>query len=122
VRAACEVLRDLPAPRLLVLGDMGEVGDQGPQFHAEVGAYARSLGIDRLLALGELSRSAVSAFGVDQGRAQHFESMDALKAALETALADTKSVLVKGSRFMKMERAVSAIEQISSAQGEAACC
>ena len=122
VRAACEVLRDLPGPRLLVLGDMGEVGDQGPQFHAEVGAYAQSLGIDRLLALGELSRSAVSAYGSAQGSAQHFDSMDALQAALESALADTHSVLVKGSRFMKMERAVAAIEQIASAQGEAACC
>ncbi|MFM6990028.1 MAG: UDP-N-acetylmuramoyl-tripeptide--D-alanyl-D-alanine ligase [Rhodoferax sp.] len=118
VRAACEVLRDLPGPRLLVLGDMGEVGNQGPQFHAEIGAYAQSLGIDRLLALGELSQSAVQAF---EG-AQHFDSMEALNAALEAALAGTNSVLVKGSRFMKMERAVAAIQQIASTQGEAACC
>ncbi len=118
VRAACEVLRDLPGPRLLVLGDMGEVGNQGPEFHAEVGAYARSLGIDRLLALGELSQSAAQAF---EG-AQHFDSMEALNTALETALAGANSVLVKGSRFMKMERAVAAIQHIANAQGEAACC
>jgi UDP-N-acetylmuramoyl-tripeptide--D-alanyl-D-alanine ligase len=53
VRAAIDVLAELPGPRLLVLGDMGEVGDQGPQFHAEVGAHARARGIETLLTLGE---------------------------------------------------------------------
>ena len=56
-RAAIDVLADLPAPQLLVLGDMGEVGDQGPQFHAEVGDYARARGIPQLLTLGEQSRA-----------------------------------------------------------------
>jgi UDP-N-acetylmuramyl pentapeptide synthase len=122
VRAACDVLRDLPGPRLLVLGDMGEVGTQGPQFHAEIGAYAMSVGIEHLLAVGELSQSAVRAFGGSQHAAQHFDSMDALNAALELVLHKTSSVLVKGSRFMKMERAVAAIQEIASQQGESACC
>jgi UDP-N-acetylmuramoyl-tripeptide--D-alanyl-D-alanine ligase len=122
VRAACDVLRDLPGPRLLVLGDMGEVGNQGPQFHAEIGAYAKAQGIEQLLALGELSQSAVSAFGAGQGKAQHFQSIEALNVALESALAVANSVLVKGSRFMKMERAVAAIQHIANTQGEAACC
>ena len=49
VRAAIDVLAGLPGPRWLVLGDMGEVGDQGPAFHAEVGAYAQQRGIEQLL-------------------------------------------------------------------------
>jgi UDP-N-acetylmuramoyl-tripeptide--D-alanyl-D-alanine ligase len=100
VRAAIDVLAGLPGPRLLVLGDMGEVGDQGPGLHAEVGAYARGRGIDRLYTLGELSRGMG---GV------HFESMEALQAAVRLHLPAVQSVLVKGSRFMKMERVVQSI-------------
>jgi UDP-N-acetylmuramoyl-tripeptide--D-alanyl-D-alanine ligase len=99
-RAAVDVLAELPGPRLLVLGDMGEVGDQGPQFHAEVGDYARERGIERLYTLGEQSAAM---------RGTHFESVEALNAAVLAALPDTRSVLVKGSRFMKMERVVQAI-------------
>lgn len=100
VRAAIDVLAELPGPRLLVLGDMGEVGDQGPQFHAEVGVYARERGIEQLFTLGEQSVAM-------QGR--HFGDIDALNAAVRTALGGAASVLVKGSRFMKMERVVETI-------------
>lgn len=99
-RAAIDVLAELPAPRLLVMGDMGEVGDQGPAFHAEVGAYARERGIEQLFTLGE------QAAGM---RGTHFADVDALKAAVLAALPRVESVLVKGSRFMKMERVVEAI-------------
>ena len=102
VRAAIDVLAELPGPRLLVLGDMGEVGDQGPQFHAEVGQYARERGIEHLLTLGEQARAM-------QG--EHFEGIEALNAAVLARLAKVESVLVKGSRFMKMERVVEAIQQ-----------
>ena len=102
VRAAIDVLAACPAPTLLVLGDMGEVGAQGPQFHREVGAYARSRGIGALYALGEASREAVAAFG--EG-ARHFASPEELQAALPAAA----TVLVKGSRFMRMERVVAAL-------------
>jgi UDP-N-acetylmuramoyl-tripeptide--D-alanyl-D-alanine ligase len=105
VRAAIDVLAELPGPRLLVLGDMGEVGDQGPQFHAEAGAYARERGIEELFALGAQSARAVQAFGA--GR--HFEEIGALNAAVQEALSRAASVLVKGSRFMKMERVVEAV-------------
>jgi UDP-N-acetylmuramoyl-tripeptide--D-alanyl-D-alanine ligase len=86
----------------LVLGDMGEVGAQGPHFHREVGAYARERGIGALYGMGEASREAVAAFG--QG-ARHFATADHLRAALPAAA----TVLVKGSRFMRMERVVAAI-------------
>jgi UDP-N-acetylmuramoyl-tripeptide--D-alanyl-D-alanine ligase len=102
VRAAIDVLAELPGPRLLVLGDMGEVGDQGPQFHAEVGNYARERAIERLFTLGEQS--------VAMG-GEHFTSIDDLNAAVRAQLPHAGSVLVKGSRFMKMERVVEAIQQ-----------
>jgi UDP-N-acetylmuramoyl-tripeptide--D-alanyl-D-alanine ligase len=105
VRAALAVLAELPGPRLLVLGDMGEVGAQGPAFHTEAGAEARAAGIDHLYAIGELARFAVAAFP----GARHFESIDALNAAVLHVLPQTSSLLVKGSRFMRMERVVEAV-------------
>ncbi|MEP7302876.1 MAG: bifunctional UDP-N-acetylmuramoyl-L-alanyl-D-glutamate--2,6-diaminopimelate ligase MurE/UDP-N-acetylmuramoyl-tripeptide--D-alanyl-D-alanine ligase MurF [Caldimonas sp.] len=102
-RAAVDVLATLPAPRWLVLGDMGEVGSQGPAFHREVGAYARQRGIESLWAAGPKSASTVAAF--DGARA--FASVEALLVALDEAPAFA-SVLVKGSRFMRMERVVAA--------------
>ena len=108
VRAAIDVLAELPGPRLLVLGDMGEVGNQGPQFHAEVGAYAHDRGIESLFTLGELSRHAHQAFGPQRG--QHFADMVGLQGAVAAVWRSAGSILVKGSRFMKMERVVEALQ------------
>ncbi len=106
VRAAIDVLAELPGPRLLVLGDMGEVGDQGPAFHAEVGAHARALGVEQLFTLGTQSAHIAQSFG--SGR--HFgDDLAALNAAVTGALSEVASVLVKGSRFMQMERVIEAI-------------
>lgn len=102
VRAAIDVLAACPAPTVLALGDMGEVGAQGPEYHREVGAYARSRGIGALYALGQASRTAVEAFGAG---ARHFASPQALAAALP----EKGTILVKGSRFMRMERVVAAL-------------
>ena len=111
VRAAIDVLADLPAPHLLVLGDMGEVGDQGPEFHAEIGEYAAERGIETLLCMGELMRYGAAVFP----GARHCGGIEALNACVLADLAQYRSVLVKGSRFMKMERVVDAITA-SSAQ------
>lgn len=123
VAAAIEVLAELPAPQLLVLGDMGEVGDNGPQFHAEAGALAQQAGIAHFFALGDQSAFAASAFG---SGARHFDSMAALEQAVCAVLPKVGSVLVKGSRFMKMEQVVQSIEACADKkQGnceEAACC
>ncbi len=102
VRAAIDVLATAPAPRTLVLGDMGEVGSEGVAFHEEIGAYAHAHHIDRLFTLGTLARHATQAFG--QG-AMHFDDMDKLTAVITGVSAGT-SILVKGSRFMQMERVV----------------
>ncbi|MBU3738994.1 MAG: UDP-N-acetylmuramoyl-tripeptide--D-alanyl-D-alanine ligase [Rhodoferax sp.] len=106
VRAAIEVLASLPAPRLLVLGDMAEVGEQGPAFHAEAGALARQHGIEQVFTLGDLSSHTAQAFGA--GR--HWPDIGALQQAVCAQLPQLGSLLVKGSRFMRMERVVEAVE------------
>jgi len=106
VRAAIDVLAGLAPPTVLVLGDMGEVGEQGAAFHREVGAYARSAHLSHLFVLGELSRHAAEAFG--QGAA-HAGSLDALLAMVREHDRAGTTLLVKGSRFMRMERVVAAL-------------
>ena len=97
VLAAIDVLAALPGPRWLLLGDMGEVGAQGPQFHAEVGAHARQRGIEHVWTAGTLAAHA--------GAERHFENVAGLLQALPHG-PEAASVLVKGSRFMKMEQVV----------------
>jgi murE/murF fusion protein len=117
VRAAIDVLAHLPAPRALVLGDMGEVGANGPAMHREVGAYARERGIDILFTLGTAARDTATAFG--QG-AHACETVEEIVAELRSRA--PRAVLVKGSRFMRMERVVKAFlstgGQVSQAQGD----
>ncbi|MDO8419445.1 MAG: UDP-N-acetylmuramoyl-tripeptide--D-alanyl-D-alanine ligase [Rubrivivax sp.] len=103
VLAAIDVLATLPAPRWLVLGDMGEVGAQGPAFHAEVGAHARRLGIEQVWTAGALSAHVAAH--------RHFDTVAALLRALGDA-PPAVSVLVKGSRFMKMEQVVQALQAL----------
>lgn len=113
VRAAIDVLSSAKTSAWLVLGDMGEVGEKGPQFHSEVGAYAGEKGIQKLFATGELSKAAVSAYlsKATSGSAKHFEQVSDLCADVKLALAkrpfsEATTVLVKGSRFMRMEQVV----------------
>ena len=106
MRAAIEVLAALPGRKIFVLGDMGEVGERAGQFHDEIGGYAKSMGVDILLALGEHAAAAVRNF---DGGAEHFKNVDALLHVLRPLLDANTTVLVKGSRFMKMERVAEAI-------------
>ncbi|AUT60571.1 UDP-N-acetylmuramoyl-tripeptide--D-alanyl-D-alanine ligase [Paraburkholderia terrae] len=105
--AAIDVLAERPSPRVLVMGDMGEVGDNGAEFHREVGAYAKQRGIDALYALGDASRYACAAYGSE---AHHCDDVNTLVAQLQQAgYGAAATYLVKGSRFMKMERVVDAV-------------
>jgi UDP-N-acetylmuramoyl-tripeptide--D-alanyl-D-alanine ligase len=106
VIAAIDVLARATGQKFLVLGDMGEVGAHGAVFHAEIGRHARASGIDRLYLLGESCAPAAAAFG--EG-ARHYADLGALLAGLEPGLARGVTVLVKGSRFMRMERVVQAL-------------
>ena len=125
VRAAILVLSELPGPRLLVLGDMGEVGERGPEFHAEIGAYAKACGIEQLICTGVLMQHAAAACP----GARHHADFKALLQDVRQHLPGCASALVKGSRFMKMERvledmqqqAAAASQPLSSAPKEKAC-
>ena len=101
--AAIQVLAGRAGTRILVLGDMGELGPDAEALHREVGEKAKAAGIDRLLCLGELTTHAAAGFGTG---AMHFERIEELLAEIECALGQGVTVLVKGSRFMKMERVV----------------
>lgn len=105
--AAISVLAQSNGRRVLVLGDMGELGADAATFHAEIGSEARRAGIEKLYALGELSKNTVREFGLG---AQHFAHIEELLHVLEQELDEETVVLVKGSRFMKMERVVKFLE------------
>ena len=121
VRAAIDALKQSGNTAWLVLGDMGEVGDQGPVFHEEVGAYAAEQGITKLFAIGEQCKFAVQGFNQAEkvsasSSASHFMALDQLLGDLNMALAQQElnkqlhlDILVKGSRFMRMERVVQAL-------------
>lgn len=113
MKAAIDVLVDLPgSQKILVMGDMGELGVDADKLHADVGGYAAERGVDALLAVGTLSASAIKAF-VSAGRSagQLFTNHDALVVALQTKLdADTR-ILVKGSRSAKMDKVVDALRE-----------
>jgi UDP-N-acetylmuramoyl-tripeptide--D-alanyl-D-alanine ligase len=120
VRAGIDVLAATPGRKVLVLGDMGEIGQTSAQLHDEVGGYAKSQGVDQLLALGTMSEVAAKNFG--EG-GQHFAKIEDLIAALRKLLSPDTVVLVKGSRFMRMERVADAIavpSQEGGAGGRAA--
>jgi UDP-N-acetylmuramoyl-tripeptide--D-alanyl-D-alanine ligase len=106
VRAALDHLAGLSGRRILVLGNMAELGPSAPELHAEIGEYARGR-CDVLLAIGDLASRAAAAFGRD-GRS--VADIEAARAALEPLLADDVTVLVKGSRVMGLDRLVKALE------------
>ncbi len=127
MRAAIDVLAARAAPRVLVMGDMGEVGDHGPEFHREVGAYARERGIDALFALGDAARESCAAFagasaagagpGAQASGTRHFgEVAELVEHLLQAGFGASATVLVKGSRFMRMERVVDALTVSQSPQ------
>jgi UDP-N-acetylmuramoyl-tripeptide--D-alanyl-D-alanine ligase len=106
MRAALAVLAEERARKVFVMGDMGELGAASDESHAEVGRFARESGVDALLALGEASRKAVDAFGPG---ARHFTDVDALREAARREAEGGATLLVKGSRFMRMERIADAL-------------
>ncbi len=111
VRAAIDVLAQADHCKILVLGDMAEVGHQGAAFHHEVGAYAQAQGITQLFTLGPLSVDAASAFA----HAQHFDQIEQLIEALIHSLSQNKgSLLIKGSRAMQMERVITALSALNT--------
>ncbi len=118
VVAAIRVLAELPAPRCLVLGDMGEVGEQGLAFHLEVLRQAQASGIETVHCAGDWMRQAVDALrAAGEPAPNHWTDVDALAAhvceRVRAVQPPVRSVLVKGSRFMRMERVVQAVQALA---------
>lgn len=112
VLAAIDLLASRPGPSYLILGDMGEVGEKGPEFHAEIGQYASIRGISGLLTHGALAHHSASAF--EGSGAQHFDAIDDLIKTAQQIAKPGSILLVKGSRFMKMERVIEALTGTTS--------
>jgi len=104
VHAAIALLATLPSPRLLVLGDMGEVGTQGVRLHAEAIAHARASGIENIFTLGELSAHA--------GSTRHCADRAELITQVQASVPHMGSILVKGAHAMQLEQVVQAIMQL----------
>jgi len=115
MRAAITVLARAPGKKLLVIGDMGELGSDEAAMHAQIGEFARAEGIGTVFTLGKLSAHTANAFGAG---ARHFERIEDLLAEIEPMLAPEVTVLVKGSRFMQMERVVTAFAVTREGIGE----
>lgn len=114
VIAAAEFLAGLEGQSWLVLGDMGELGADTARLHQEVGAAVKKAGVNQLFATGELSRNVTDAFG---DHASWFDSVDTLIDALRVSITSDVNVLVKGSRFMRMERVVAALTSTDASGG-----
>ena len=115
MKAAIDVLANQAGKLIFVMGDMAELGADAAQMHAEIGAYAKQKGIHQLLCFGETSQRASLEFGVN---AKHYASLPALLEALSGLMNKDTTVLVKGSRFMQMERVVNAIEEKNNVREE----
>jgi UDP-N-acetylmuramoyl-tripeptide--D-alanyl-D-alanine ligase len=117
LRAGVRSLAGIPGEHWLVLGEMAELGDESPRLHAEIGAFAREHGIDRLLAVGADTRFAVEAFGPG---AVWFASIEELTAEAQGTLHPDVTVLIKGSRVNRLERVASALaEEVAVSVAEA---
>jgi len=114
VIAAAEFLAGLEGQSWLVLGDMGELGADTARLHQEVGAAVKKAGVNQLFATGELSINVTDAFG---DHASWFDSVDTLIDALRVSITSDVNVLVKGSRFMRMERVVAALTSTDASGG-----
>jgi len=106
VAAAIAVLAAAPGRKLLVLGDLAELGPDSTALHAGIGVQARSAGVDALYTVGVASEAASRSFGAG---ATHFGDRSALVAALQRAVGTDDVVLVKGSRSARMEQVIAAL-------------
>ena len=106
LHCAIQVLARKTGLRILVIGDMAELGSEAESFHRAAGQYAREKGIDQLLTTGTLASLTAEEFGIG---ASHYDNCDALSEALSDLLGPQVNVLVKGSRGARMERVVEAL-------------
>ncbi len=105
--AALEVLDEFPGRHWLVLGDMGELGNDDKVLHARAGEKSKASGVERLYALGELTKFTVQSFG--EG-ARHVDTHEQLASLIGEEIDSDVTILIKGSRAMGLEQLVNALE------------
>ncbi len=107
--AAAQVLSEMPGYRVMVVGDMAELGDEAEACHQQVGDAAKAAGIDKVLSVGTLSEAISRASGVGE----HFSDKQAVVARLKTLINEHSiiTLLVKGSRSAAMEEVVRALQE-----------
>lgn len=103
VKAAIDVLKEQAKPTVLIVGDMAELGDASSELHSDIGHYARQQGVDQIYAVGQYAEAVCSGQG---SRCQSFDVIEKLMAHLAATQITQGTVLVKGSRSMKMERII----------------
>jgi UDP-N-acetylmuramoyl-tripeptide--D-alanyl-D-alanine ligase len=108
LQAAVDTLATFTGQKILVLGDMKELGSEAKLLHQTAGETIRSAGIDYLFTYGELSANTAQAFG--EG-AYHFNEQEKLVNALKPFLYNQTTILIKGSRSMQMEKVVAGLVQ-----------
>ena len=107
-KVAIEFLSSLDKKKLVLMGDMVELGKDSELFHTDVGKYAKTLGIDKFLSIGSDSKFASRAFGLN---GHHFEDSESLKSYLNNNLSPSSRILIKGSRSAKLEEYVDFIKE-----------
>ncbi|WP_409525287.1 UDP-N-acetylmuramoyl-tripeptide--D-alanyl-D-alanine ligase [Nitrincola sp. MINF-07-Sa-05] len=110
MRAAIDLLASRPGKRILIAGDMAELGPDAEQLHAATGEYAAAAGLDLVLTTGKLTRDLQRAANAGGAAAEHLESCEEIVKRLKTELNDSVTLLVKGSRSAGMERVVNALK------------
>ncbi|WP_312687268.1 UDP-N-acetylmuramoyl-tripeptide--D-alanyl-D-alanine ligase [Kosakonia sp.] len=107
--AAAHVLAEMPGYRVMVVGDMAELGDESEACHIQVGEAAKAVGIDKVLSVGALSKALSDASGVGE----HFNDKAAVAARLKALIAEQQiiTILVKGSRSSAMEEVVRELQE-----------
>ncbi len=129
MKAAIDVLANCKGEKILIVGDMGELGDESVRMHEEIGVYAMKAGIKRLYGYGEMSAHTLQAFSTAHSaknasgiQASHYQELQGLIARVKKYLNPNFTILVKGSRFMQMERVVAQIVETHNQPETKPCC
>lgn len=110
--AAAQVLAEMPGYRVMVVGDMAELGDTAVDCHRQVGEAVKQAGVDKVLSVGTLSQALSDASGCGE----HFQDKSAIAARVSELLLEHPviTVLIKGSRSAAMENVVRALQEKAS--------
>ena len=112
MKASIDVLSKAPGRKIAVLGDMGELGKEEKELHAQMGTYLSEKNIDYLFCAGELSREmAREAKGNPRCTVEHFSSKEDLIPALLQEVKEGDTILVKASHFMEYPKIIEALRK-----------